>query len=96
MDKKNSEKTGSNNANSANDFDFNNQNIDEEFVKNHIEKYKNMSTDELMKELFSESAKQKKAGKLDEKKLLEIEKTLMPLLDEDQKNRLKQLVDMLR
>ena len=74
----------------------NNQNIDEEFVKEHLKKYQNMNSNELLNQLLIEGKKQKNAGNLNSEKLSQIENTFLPMLDEDQRERFKQLVDMLR
>lgn len=77
-------------------FENDSQKINEEILKKHIQKYQNMSQQELLNELLSETGKQRQNGSLDNKKLSEIQNSLMPLLDKEQQDRLKQLVDMLR
>ena len=70
--------------------------IDKNEIKEKFEKYQNMNQTELINELLKESNIQKQKGNLDEKKLDEIKNSLSPLMDEEQKNRLNELINMLR
>ena len=81
-------------------FKQNNQMLENDGLKqdiqNRLNKYQNMSENQLQAELFKEATRQKQNGNLDEKKLNDIKNTLSPMLDESQKNRLEDLIKMLR
>ena len=59
-------------------------------------KYKNMSEQQLMEELFKEASLQKQSGNLSAKKLADIKNSIAPILSAEQQKRLDQLIDMLR
>lgn len=61
-----------------------------------IDKYSTYSTDELMKEFLKETEKQKERGELNAEKLDNIKNVLFPHLTEEQKDRLNQLLSMVR
>lgn len=63
--------------------------------ENIINKYKNMNSNELMKNLFSEASKLKQQGKLDANTLNSLNSTLAPFLNTDQQNMLKELISAL-
>lgn len=81
-------------------FESKMQNFDNDELKNDIQnklnKYQNLSQSELTAELFKEATKQKQNGNLDAKKLDEIKEQLLPLLNEQEKQKLLSLVDMLK
>lgn len=60
-----------------------------------MEKYKNKSSDELLQELMSVAKKEKQKGNLNEKRLNEIYSTLSPMLNENEKEKLKNLIDII-
>ena len=57
-----------------------------------INKYKDMNSNELMSNLFSEASKLKSEGKLDENSLNQLSNTLSPFLNLEQKQMLSNLV----
>lgn len=60
-----------------------------------INKYKNMDSNELTKNLFAEATKLKNKGMLDASTLNNLRNTLSPFLNPDQKNMLNSLIDSL-
>ena len=78
---KNQEKIIEENKEKANDY----QDI--------LNKYKNMDSNELMSNLFSEASKLKSEGKLDSDSLNSLKSTLAPFLNSDQQNMLNNLVN---
>ena len=61
--------------------------------ENIINKYKNMSQNDLMANLFQEATKLKQEGKLDSETLNNLKSTLSPFLNSDQQEMLKNLVN---
>ena len=68
----------------------------ENSVKEKLQKFQGYSQNQLVSELLSEAAKQKKQGNLDDKKLAEISQTILPFLDEEQQKKFNSLIDLLR
>ena len=60
--------------------------------QNILDKYKNMNSNELMSNLFSEASKLKSEGKLDSESLNNLSSTLSPFLNDNQKDMLNSLV----
>lgn len=60
--------------------------------QNIIDKYKNMSSGELMQNLFQEASKLKQQGKLDHSQLDSLSSTLSPFLNSEQKDMLENLI----
>ena len=60
-----------------------------------LNKYKNMDSNELMSNLFSEASRLKSEGKLDSESLNNLKSTLAPFLNSDQQNMLNNLVNAL-
>lgn len=58
-----------------------------------LNKYKNMDSNELMSNLFSEATRLKSEGKLDSESLNNLKSTLAPFLNSDQQNMLNNLVN---
>ena len=58
-----------------------------------LNKYKNMSNNDLMQNLFSEASKLKKEGKLDSASLQNLKSTLSPFLNSEQQEMLNNLVN---
>lgn len=65
-------------------------------IEQQLSKYQNMSSSELQQELFKEASKQKQSGNLDAAKLEEIKSTLLPMLNQEQQQRLNSLIEMLK
>lgn len=57
-----------------------------------LDKYKNMSNNELMSNLFSEASKLKKEGKLDDEQLNRLKSTISPFLNNDQQQMLNEII----
>ena len=57
-----------------------------------LNKYKNMNSNDLMKNLFSEASKLKQQGKLDSGTLNSLKSTLSPFLNNEQKYMLNELI----
>ena len=70
-------------------------NFDEETLKK-ISQYQKMDKNELLNTLIAESKKQKQNGNLDNKKLAEIESTMLPFLSDNEKATFKNLIDMIK
>ncbi|MBQ1520478.1 MAG: hypothetical protein IIZ56_03280 [Clostridia bacterium] len=60
-----------------------------------IAKYSGMSEDELMRELKSAAGRQKAEGRFDENALKKGMDAIMPMLDDAQKRKLREIVGML-
>lgn len=58
-----------------------------------LNKYKNMDSNQLMSNLFSEASKLKKEGKLDANTLNNLKSTLGPFLNNEQQQMLNSLVN---
>lgn len=58
-----------------------------------LNKYKDMSNDDLMSNLLNEAGKLKSEGKLDSKAISDLQNTLSPFLNEQQKDMLKSIVN---
>ena len=61
--------------------------------ENIINKYKNMSSNELMQNLFTEASKLKSEGKLTENSLNMLKTNLSPFLNNEQQSLLNDLVN---
>jgi len=61
-----------------------------------INSYKDLSQDELMQKLFSEAAKLKQNGSLNESSLNALKSTLSPMLNDDQRKMLDNLINMIK
>ena len=61
-----------------------------------INKYKNLSQDELVSELFNQASDLKAKGKLNTDMLNQISTTLTPMLNNDQQQLLNELVSKLK
>ena len=65
-------------------------------IESKLSKYKNMNANQLEAELFREATKQKQNGNLNSEKLEEIKSTLLPMLNQEQQQRLDSLIQMLK
>lgn len=84
----NNDKETLNNTTSQNNFNSN------EFMEN-INKYSNYSHNELMNEFIKKTARLKQSGQLNEAKVKEIYNYLEPMLNDEQKNNLKNLLKII-
>ena len=71
---------------------YNANNTDKSKYEDIINKYKDMSSNELMQNLFSEATKLKSEGKLSEDSLNSLKTTLAPFLSNEQQGMLSDLV----
>jgi len=70
--------------------------IKKEDVSELIDKYSTYSEDELMKEFLEESKKKKDSGEFSDEKISKIKSVLSPYLDEQQKQKLEDLIKMVK
>jgi len=84
-------KSFSNKTEKENILKNNNEKVEE--YNDILNKYKNMDNSELMQNLFSEASKLKQQGKLDSNTLNNLQSTLSPFLNSDQKEMLTNLVN---
>ena len=70
--------------------------VKKEDVSELIDKYSTYSEDDLMKEFLEESKKQKDSGELSNEKISKIKSVLSPYLDEQQKQKLEDLIKMVK
>jgi len=84
-------KSFSNKTEKENILKNNNEKVEE--YNDILNKYKNMDNSELMQNLFSEASKLKQQGKLDSNTLNNLQSTLNPFLNSDQKEMLTNLVN---
>lgn len=68
----------------------------EQKLKEQIEKYQSLSKKDLISELMQEASRQKKQGNLTEQKILQIKGQIEPLLSDQQKKQLDQILKLLR
>jgi hypothetical protein len=61
-----------------------------------INKYKDLSQQDLYKELFSQASDLKAQGKLDQNMLNTLSSTLGPMLNDEQRNLLNNLIDRIK
>ena len=61
-----------------------------------INQYKNLSQDELMSRLMSEATRLKQNGSLNEQSLNSLKSTLSPMLNDDQRRMLDNLINMIK
>lgn len=64
--------------------------------QNLLDKYKNMSNDELMSNLFLEASKLKQEGKLDSSALSNLKATIDPFLNSEQQSMLDNIIDVIQ
>ena len=70
--------------------------IDEQKLSEQLKKYQSYSQQDLLSALLAEASKQKAQGNLTQEKLSQIEEQIMPLLTDEQKKNLQQIIKMLR
>ena len=58
-----------------------------------LNKYQNMNSDDLLSNLLNEASKLKSEGKLDSKSISDLQGTLSPFLNDQQKDMLKSIVN---
>ena len=96
MDIKEFYKSQQNNSNNnyQNTNDTSNQNFSE--YQDVIDKYKNLSQQDLYKELFNQASELKSQGKLDQNMLNTLSSTLAPMLNDEQRELLSNLLDRIK
>ena len=61
-------------------------------LNKQYETYRNQTSDELMETLLKLTAEQKQAGEMSESKMEEIYRMLSPMLSENQKARMREII----
>lgn len=79
-----------------NSDNINLDNDKKEVLEKLIEKYSSLSDNDLMKEFLKMTIERKKQGKLNEEELAILKSTILPYLDEAQKNTLENLLEMIK
>ena len=72
------------------------QTFDDADIKEKIERYQSLNSSQLMTELLKEVNKQKSSGNLTNEKLESMMNEISAFLDEEQKNKLQDILKMLR
>lgn len=88
-----------NNTNqNVNESSNKNKNSNQDFsgYQDTIDKYKNLSQQELYKELFMQASELKSQGKLDTNMLNTLSATLAPMLNPEQEELLNSLIDRIK
>ena len=83
-----------NQGQSKNNTSSNQESSQKEILKN-FEKYKNYSHNDLMSEFIKKTTELKNKGELTQERVNEIYNTLMPMLNEEQKKNLSDLLKMI-
>lgn len=81
--------------NSQDKQNFQNFDIDQN-LKNKMNTYQNMTEQELQTELFKEVSRQKQNGTFSLQRIEEVKDKLLPMLTEEQRQKLEGLIKMLR
>ena len=84
------------NQNTSSDKQNTTSNKDFSEYQNTINKYKDLSQDQLMSELLSQATDLKSQGKLNMDMLNQISSTLNPMLNDDQKQLLSNIINKLK
>lgn len=79
-----------------NSDNINLNNDKKEDLEKLIEKYSALSDNDLMKEFLIMTIERKKQGKLNEEELAILKSTILPYLDEAQKNTLENILEMIK
>lgn len=75
----------------------NNQNKQsQEYMKSKIEEYSNYSQDRLINDFIKMTIEKKKRGELTDKELNNLKNTISPMLNNEQKETLERLLQMVR
>lgn len=67
-----------------------------ENIQENLKKYQNMSQSDLMSELIKEASRMKQNGSLNDNSLNVLKSTLMPMLNDQQKNMLHNILNQIR
>lgn len=65
-------------------------------IEETIEKYSSYSSEELLQEYLGKTAQSKASGKYSEEKMNKIKEAILPMLNDEQKKYLDQLLDMVK
>ena len=79
-----------------NNSNFYNKKQDFSEYQDTIDKYKDLSQQDLYKELFNQASNLKAQGKLDNNMLNTLSSTLAPMLNDEQKDLLNKLIDRIK
>lgn len=92
-----STKENSQNSTNSNENNINNEeNKDFSEYNDTINKYKDLSQEELYSELFSQASNLKSQGKLDSQMLENFSTTLAPMLNDEQKKLLNSIIERIK
>ena len=67
-----------------------------ENIQENLKKYQNMSQSDLMSELIKEASRMKQNGSLNDGSLNVLKNTLMPMLNDQQKNMLNTILNQIK
>ena len=90
------EKQNQNTSNAGDQSKTNNTKQDFKEYQDTIDKYKNLSQQELYKELFNQADQLKSEGKLDQNMLNTLSNTLSPMLNDEQRELLNNLINRIK
>lgn len=65
-------------------------------IEENLNKYKNLSQNDLMNELFKEANRMKENGSLNEESLNMLKNTLSPILDSEQNKKLNEIINKIK
>lgn len=72
----------------------NDENINKEKMEDLIDKYSSYNANELMNEFLKLTNEKKKKGELNQSEINSIKQTISPFLNDEQKNNLDQIMNM--
>ena len=90
------DKSNQNTYSSHSQSNANNSKQDFKEYQDTIDKYKNLSQQDLYKELFNQADQLKAEGKLDSNMLNTLSSTLSPMLNDEQKELLNNLINRIK
>ncbi len=70
--------------------------VDNAELNDAINKYSDYSEQELINEFLSETNKKKQSGELNDEKIEKMKETLLPYLNDKQKTKLNQIINMVK
>jgi hypothetical protein len=85
-----------NRENKTNKDTINKSHNSQEYMKSKIEEYSGYSQDRLINDFVKLTMEKKKRGELSEKELISLKNTIAPMLNNEQKESLEKLLQMVR
>ncbi len=73
-----------------------NKKLDEQDLEKLIDKYSDMNSDALLQEFMRMTIEKKRRGELTNSELENIKKTMLPYLNENQKNSLAKMMEIIK